>query len=129
MNQGVIQEIQNKVGKSNNPFKIVIINNVNYSYFKNEGDPEFTFSVGDTIEFNAVQKGKYNNMYDPKVCALSADQIPMTNVDDLEKRDPITDTCNQVKKIAEELKYDLQNLTDAQQKIIVTVLMTVTRNK
>jgi len=72
--QGEIQEVKNLTTKANKPFNIVKVNNTEYSYFPNEGET-FGFKTGDTIEFNHVAKGKYNNMYDPKACAIPAGDL------------------------------------------------------
>lgn len=121
--RGMIQEVKPLTTKTNKTWYAVKVNNVEYSHFPKAGQV-FNFVATDTIEFEVVINGKYTNMENPIVCALPASELGGTTE---VKIDDIEDCCEKVKTIATELGYDLQNLTDAKQKIIVTVLMTVTK--
>ena len=122
--QGMIQDVKElKGGKDKTTeFTVVKVNDIEYSYFKPDNGEKYSFIIGDTIEFNAVKRGKYNNLYNPKPCALSADAlIVQSNLNTV--KDPIKTVCDNVRNIAKEFGWNIDNLTEQQQKIIVTVLM------
>lgn len=57
--QGIIEKIESKTGReSGNPFEIITIKGVEYSYF----DDLDTFHEGDTVEYEIKEKGKYKNL-------------------------------------------------------------------
>ena len=67
--RGIIQRIESVPTKSGKLYHAITINNIKYSCWQTEECE--SLGAGDTIDFNAVQKDKYWNMYDPKLVATA----------------------------------------------------------